>query len=157
MREASPSMAAGADGRQGARRRRWVVIAAVVYVVCAAVILVLPIGYGAIVEGIARMLAAVGIGGFGSGWVEFVANIAMFVPLGFLATLLTRHHWWGVVIAVALSVGVEVAQIVIPSRQPSLRDVLANGLGAAVGGALAWLFVLRRDARKRSVRTDASA
>ncbi|HTH05531.1 MAG TPA: VanZ family protein, partial [Ilumatobacteraceae bacterium] len=86
----------------------------------------------------------VGIDWFGSGWIEFGANILMFVPLGFLLSLLFRRPWVGVVLAVVLSAVAEVAQIIIPSRQPTLRDILANTLGAALGAALAWLIVLRR-------------
>ena len=98
-----------------------------------------------------------GITFFGSGWIEFVANILMFVPLGLLLTLLLRHHWYGVALALAVSVLAEVAQIVIPSRQPSLRDILANVLGAAIGAAIAWVIVLRqRRAPKEAAVSDRS-
>jgi VanZ family protein len=88
-----------------------------------------------------------GITFFGSGWIEFVANILMFVPLGLLLTLLLRHHWYGVILALVISVAAELAQAFIPSREPSLRDVLANVLGAAIGAGIAWIVVLRRERR----------
>ncbi|GAA3923367.1 VanZ family protein [Microbacterium invictum] len=135
-------------------RRRWVIGGLIGYLVAVGLILVLPVSYSGIVHAIGDTLADIGIGGFGSGWVEFTANIVMFVPLGFLLTLLLRHHWWGIVLAIMLSVAAEVVQVVIPSREPSLRDILANGLGAAIGGALAWLVVLRRDGRRE--RTTSS-
>ncbi|MFH8251573.1 VanZ family protein [Microbacterium sp. B2969] len=131
------------------RRRRWVVWCLVAYAAAVATIVLLPIGYGDIVAAITRVIRdGLGITFFGSGWIEFAANVLMFVPLGFLLTLLFRHPWYGVLLALAISAGVEIAQIVIPSREASLRDVLANTTGAAVGAALAWLLVLRRDHRR---------
>jgi hypothetical protein len=43
---------------------------------------------------------------------EFLANIAMFVPVGALAALWLPRRWWilGAMVAVALSVGIELAQ-----------------------------------------------
>lgn len=136
-----------------ATRRRWVIGGLAVYALVVGVILLAPISYSGIVHAIGDWLMRdLGIGGFGSGWIEFGANILMFVPLGFLLTLLFRHHWYGVVLALALSAAAEVAQSIIPSRQTSLRDILANTLGAMLGAALAWLFVLRRD--RRSIASE---
>lgn len=127
------------------RRPVWVPWALGVYVVAVAVVVLSPVSYGAIVHALGDGIRDIlGISSFGSGWIEFAANVVMFVPLGFLLTLLLRNHWYGVVLALVLSAGVELAQLVIPSRQPSLRDVVANVLGAAVGAALAWVIVLRR-------------
>ncbi|KQP73824.1 hypothetical protein ASF40_00080 [Microbacterium sp. Leaf288] len=111
--------------------------------------MLLPISYATIVQAIAEWLdTTLGVGGFGAGWIESIANVFMFLPLGLLLTLLFRRPWFGVLLALALSVAAELAQLVIPSRQPSLRDILANALGAALGAALAWLFVVRRDRRE---------
>lgn len=130
------------------RRRSWVVGGLIAYLLAVVLVLLLPVGYSTIVSAIAGWLQGIlGTSSFGSGWIEFVANILMFAPLGFLLTLLFRHPWYGVVLALVLSAGAEIAQIVIPSRQPSFRDILANALGAAVGAALAWLIVLRRERR----------
>jgi glycopeptide antibiotics resistance protein len=119
-----------------------------VYALGVAAIVLLPVSYAGIVHAIADWLReAVGLTGFGSGWIEFGANILMFVPLGFLLTLLFRHAWYGVGLALLLSVAAELAQIVIPSRQPTVRDIVANTAGAAIGAALAWLIVLRRQHR----------
>lgn len=133
----------------GSVRRRWVVGGLVAYVVVVAVVVLLPVSYAGIVHRLDGWLRdGLGITVFGSGWIEFAANIVMFLPLGFLLTLLFRHPWYGTILAVVLSAGVEIAQIVIPSRQASLRDVVSNGIGAALGAFLAWLVVLRRDHRR---------
>lgn len=117
--------------------------------------LLAPVSYGRIVSEISLLLSdRLGWGGFGSGWVEFVANIALFAPLGLLLTLLLRSHWLGAGLAVAVSVAAEVAQVVIPARQPSLRDILANAAGAAAGAAIAWLIIRRDRIRVDRVRPD---
>ncbi len=137
--------------------RRSAAIGLGVYGVAAAVLLLAPGSYGDSVQAIADVLARLfGLGGFGSGWVEFVANILLFTPLGFLLTVLLYPRWWAVPLAIALSACVELAQIVIPSRQPSLRDVLANSLGA-LGGALVALLVIGWRARRRRRRERISA
>ncbi|KAA9106488.1 VanZ family protein [Microbacterium rhizomatis] len=130
------------------RQRGWVLIGLGVYGVIIVALLLAPVS----VTGILNVLSGwmrddLGITTFGSGWIEFGANILAFVPLGFLLTLLLPRPWQGFLLALGLSVGAELAQIVIPSRQASLRDVLANALGAAIGAALAWLIVLRRRRR----------
>ncbi|WP_461476544.1 VanZ family protein [Microbacterium sp. HJ5] len=137
------------------RRQVGVLWALGVYVVVVAVVVLSPVSYRSIVHAIGDGIRDVlGVSPFGTGWIEFGANILMFVPLGLLLTLLLRNHWYGVVLALVLSAGVELAQIVIPSRQPSLRDIVANVLGAAVGAALAWIFVLRRRQAHRSDAPD---
>ncbi|MGF6823710.1 glycopeptide antibiotics resistance protein [Microbacterium sp. ZKA21] len=141
-------------GEQGPRL--WVVASLVVYLLLVVAVLVLPVSYAQIVTGIGQVLQGWGIGGFGTGWIEFVTNILMFAPLGFLLTLLFRHPWRGVLLALALSVGAELAQILIPSRQASPRDILANVLGAAIGAAFAWIVVRRRHAAGQSEAPDRS-
>lgn len=132
-------------------RRSWAIVGLAVYGVVVALVVLLPVSYSAIVNGIGDwMRYDLGLTFFGSGWIEFVANILMFTPLGFLLALLFRHPWYGVALSLALSAAVEVVQIVIPSRQASLRDVVANVLGAALGATVAWLIVVRRDRRSRS-------
>ena len=113
------------------RRQMWVMALLGAYVAVAAVILLSPVSYAGIVGTISTwMWRDLGLLGFGSGWIEFTANILLFLPLGFLLTLLFRHPWYGALLALALSVAAELAQFVIPSRQPTLRDILANVAGA---------------------------
>ncbi|WP_417563747.1 VanZ family protein [Microbacterium sp.] len=118
------------------------------YVLIAGLILLAPVSYGGIIHVLAAGLRSVpGIPAFGDGWVEFVANIVLFVPMGFFLTLLFRHPLFGAVIGIAASAAVEIAQIVIPDRTPTVRDILSNSIGAAVGALLAWLIVVRRTRR----------
>lgn len=127
---------------RAAIRRRWVIVGLALYAVAVAGVLLLPVSYSGIVNGIGDWVRYdLGITSFGSGWIEFGANILMFVPLGFLLTLLFRRPWIGVALAVAASVAAELAQFVIPSREPAPRDIIANTAGALIGAGLAWLVV----------------
>jgi glycopeptide antibiotics resistance protein len=70
---------------------------------------------------------------------EFLANVAMFVPVGMIAAAwLPRRAWFvGAFIGVALSVGIELAQAVyLPYRVADPRDVLSNGSGGLLGATL---------------------
>jgi glycopeptide antibiotics resistance protein len=66
---------------------------------------------------------------------EFLGNIALFLPLGLLLILmLGRGRWWVVVlIGVAATCGIEFAQHYIPNRVPDVRDLIANSAGAIAG------------------------
>lgn len=132
--------------RERERPGRWVMVALGAYVAAVVAMLLLPVGYSEMVRWIGdRTRAALGESPFGDGWIEACANVAVFVPLGGLLTLVLGNRWHGVALALVLSAGAELAQLVIPSRQPSLRDIVANVLGAAVGAALAWLLTVRRE------------
>ena len=112
------------------------------------VLLLSPIGPGEIVAAIGSWVrGTLGLTWFGTGWIEFIANIVLFVPLGFLLTLLFRRAWLGALVALALSVAVELAQLLLPGRVASPRDVLANVAGAALGAFLAWVILIRRSER----------
>lgn len=80
--------------------------------------------------------------------VEFTANVLLFVPLGILlAFALPRARLWVVPIALAVTGCIEAAQgLFLAARTPSLADVLANTLGAAIGLAVA--VVVERLARR---------
>lgn len=71
--------------------------------------------------------------------VEWLANIALFLPLGVMIGL-TLRRWWllsGVAAALALPVMVEVLQgSFLPERTSSGLDVLANAIGAIIAVAL---------------------
>lgn len=66
---------------------------------------------------------------------EVVANVLMFVPLGALAALWFRgSSWFALTMAgVAASCVIEVTQFFIPGRVPDAGDVVANGIGMAIG------------------------
>ena len=79
------------------------------------------------------------------GWFDVVANVAMFLPLGFVAALARSAAaparadaalGWAAAFGAALSAAVELAQCLEPGRFPSPTDVAANALGAWLG---AWL------------------
>lgn len=88
---------------------------------------------------------------FGYNHVEFSANVAMFVPIGFLAALLLpRKAWWVLIfLGSFISGAIELAQqAFLPARFAEPRDVLANSLGALVGAVIAIalrLLVMHRD------------
>ncbi|PZF60524.1 VanZ family protein [Curtobacterium sp. MCBD17_013] len=70
---------------------------------------------------------------------EFMANIAMFVPVGAIAAMwLPRRAWFlAGMLAVGLSVGIEWTQhVALPGRVADPRDVLSNGLGGFLGATL---------------------
>lgn len=101
---------------------------------------------------------------------DWVANILLFVPLGFLWTgvlwprrgLLLRLLVMLLVfvLAVLLSLGIEFTQIFFPPRTVSQNDILAEGIGAAIGiglwvwlgaGLTAWVSAWQRDHSSRGM------
>jgi glycopeptide antibiotics resistance protein len=86
---------------------------------------------------------------------EFLANVALFVPVGvFLLLLFGTGGWWlALVASFAMTAGIETLQHEIPGRVPDERDLVANGLGAVIGVALAVVLTLpaavRRQRRRR--------
>jgi VanZ family protein len=67
---------------------------------------------------------------------DVVANVALFLPIGFLLRSLdsgARHGWRTVLLAAGFSILIEAGQIFIPGRYVSPFDVAANTCGAVVG------------------------
>lgn len=69
---------------------------------------------------------------------EIVANLLLYMPLGFGLALLVRRGWVAkLVIAgavgIALSLCIEIAQSYTPARVSTLTDVLLNGIGTLIG------------------------
>lgn len=89
---------------------------------------------------------------------EFLANVALFVPVGMFLLLLvgTRLWWVAVTASFALTTFIEVAQRSIPGRVPDEQDVLANGLGAVIGALVALVLTLPAALRRRR-QADATA
>jgi len=80
---------------------------------------------------------------FGYNKLEFSANVLMFVPLGFLISLLlpARFWWLALFIGPALSVGIEMTQAAfLSARFATVSDVAANSIGAFVGAVAAMLL-----------------
>jgi glycopeptide antibiotics resistance protein len=76
---------------------------------------------------------------------ETLGNVAVFVPIGLsLAGALhglsgPRRVWIAIAAGAALSIGIELAQLAVPSRATDVDDVLLNTLGAALGA----VFIVR--------------
>lgn len=105
--------------------------------------------YSAWVEWTLNALHAMGVPpSFGYSELEVAANVVMFVPLGLFLTLALerRRAWVGLVALPALSGGIELAQLLfLPTRYPTLSDILANSLGAWIGiGAIALIRMYAR-------------
>jgi glycopeptide antibiotics resistance protein len=94
---------------------------------------------------------------------EFLANIALFVPIGmFLLLLFGAGGWWLAAIgSFAMTAFIEIAQQHIPGRVSDDRDLLANTIGALIGIVVALILTLpatlRRRERKRWERQRAAA
>jgi VanZ family protein len=72
---------------------------------------------------------------------DFVANVAMFLPLGFLFRLSRRGGRDRLALQALLAGGlfsltIELAQLFLPSRISAPLDIVANGAGAWLGGLL---------------------
>lgn len=76
---------------------------------------------------------------------EFLANIALFVPFGLLvaAAWPRTNAWWIILLGFSASATIELVQTLLPSRYPTLSDVIANTLGAIIGCCAARLFAPR--------------
>lgn len=93
-------------------------------------------------------------------FVEFTANIAFFVPVGFLVSLLLsfRVSWAAAVLGGLLSSAIELAQgAFLPGRVSSVYDVAANTSGAVIGTIVAILVRMLIHHRDALVVHDVSA
>ena len=73
---------------------------------------------------------------------DVLANIVLFIPLGFLFQLARRRGGWGSLLRALCfgelaSTAVEGCQLFLPGRDSSVIDVGTNGLGALLGAAAA--------------------
>ncbi len=66
---------------------------------------------------------------------EVLTNVAMFVPLAVLLVFVLGARRWIVLgLCLAVTVGIELAQhLFLPGRVATVRDVVANGVGAGLG------------------------
>ena len=72
--------------------------------------------------------------------VEFVANVALFVPIGIAFGLALPTRWWLAMLlsGPVLSAAIEVAQReLLSERYASVADVVANTVGATLGVGVA--------------------
>lgn len=93
--------------------------------------------------------------------VEFLSNIALFIPLGVLLGLLLGRRIWGLAVLVCFagSVAIELTQYVfLPARFATVDDVIANTLGALAGALVAGALLARwRRRREQRLRRRAVA
>lgn len=77
-------------------------------------------------------------------FVEFSANIALFVPVGLLGVILVgARRWWLAILAGFLaSFCIELGQLLfLPARFATVNDVIANTFGAVLGTVLALVLI----------------
>jgi len=78
-------------------------------------------------------------------WTDRLNNILLFMPLGLVLGLAARRDGWIsnckiVILVSSLSTIIEVLQIALPGRYPSLSDIIFNTFGGMFGLALARLL-----------------
>jgi len=70
-------------------------------------------------------------------WVrQLLGNLALLMPLGLLGPVVfpVLRRWWGVLLlALAVSASIEIAQLWIPDRSADVDDVMVNVAGALLG------------------------
>lgn len=80
-------------------------------------------------------------------FIDVVGNVAVFVPIGLVLTgvlggLANRPRLWiAIALGGALSIGIELVQLIIPSRATDVDDVLFNTIGTALGAT--WVVAAR--------------
>ncbi|WP_323794037.1 VanZ family protein [Nocardioides sp.] len=96
------------------------------------------------------------------GRAEFLANVALFVPVGLFLLLLvgTRLWWLAGFGAFVMTSAIETLQRSIPGRVPDERDILANTAGALIGIVVGLVLTFpashrRAAARRRRAQTGA--
>jgi glycopeptide antibiotics resistance protein len=91
--------------------------------------------------------------------VEFLGNVAMFLPLGlFLVLLLGRGRWWlAILFGVGLTLTIELVQQFLPSRVSDPRDLAANSIGVTLGVLAALVVTAAKARRLRAQRVNPPA
>ena len=68
---------------------------------------------------------------------DFLENILLFLPLGAVLAVRRYRLWYSVLFGGLLSLAIEIAQFVVPGRDPSLHDIICNTLGTFIGFRIA--------------------
>jgi glycopeptide antibiotics resistance protein len=76
---------------------------------------------------------------------EVAGNVFLFAPLGAVLFLRGLPLNEAVFAGVVFSIGIELAQLLVPGRTTSVDDVLLNALGAVLGYSVATLWFQRRE------------
>lgn len=67
------------------------------------------------------------------GTADFVLNVMIFVPLGYLTARVINSEVRALIFVVCATVVIEIVQNLIPGRYPTLGDVVANAIGGSLG------------------------
>lgn len=131
---------------QLARPRRAAVVIGIIYVVVLVALTIVPTPYRSTLEiagGAFRPEAWLTTETWTGGWSgELLANVILFVPVGWLAARLLPLPL-AIVLPILLSVGIEFVQLFLPGRVSDPRDLVANTLGALAGVVIARLLARR--------------
>jgi glycopeptide antibiotics resistance protein len=81
---------------------------------------------------------------------EYLANVALFVPIGLLLLLIVGSRLWWVALtgAIFLTSSIETIQRVVPGRVSDDRDIAANTLGAVLGIVVALVLTFPATVRR---------
>lgn len=87
---------------------------------------------------------------------EYLANIALFLPVGlFLLLLFGSRLWWlAVAAAIAMTSCIETVQKSIPGRVSDQHDIAANTMGAVIGVAVGLVLTLPATLRRWADEED---
>jgi glycopeptide antibiotics resistance protein len=90
---------------------------------------------------------------------EYLANIALFVPVGlFLLLLFGSRLWWlALAAAIFLTSSIETVQRVVPGRVSDDRDIAANTIGAVAGIVLGAVLTFPATLRRWSDESRSAA
>lgn len=85
---------------------------------------------------------------------EFLANIALFVPVGlFLLLLVGSRFWWVAGLgAFVMTAAIETVQRSIPGRFSDERDIVANTAGALLGILVGLVLTFPESLRRAAAR-----
>jgi VanZ family protein len=93
---------------------------------------------------------------------DIAVNILVYLPLGFFAFAAFAAIWrtWvsaiaALLVAIALSLSMEIAQLFVAGRVSSALDVAANTFGGAAGTIAGWVWRTHHRASRSPMRTDA--
>lgn len=103
---------------------------------------------------LSRLHSVKGLSGIRFGHLEAAANVAIFVPVGFmLGLLMPRRRWWlAVVFGAGLSVLIELFQFVaLSQRSATARDVFCNLTGTVIGAVISVVWVSMRHRTRNSI------
>src|SRR4051812_24265806 len=90
-----------------------------------------------------------------TGRLEFSANVLLYVPLGLAIGARAASPAAGGLFGFLLSTATELLQFVVPGRDPSASDIVANSFGALLGSAVCLVPGLRGFLRRPMLRIEA--